>query len=63
MTKSGSPQVIDITRSARRPRPATAFIAYTLSPAGLAQYKQGGFTLITPTLVGEQERRARVRRQ
>ncbi len=27
-------------------------MAYTLSQPGLAQYKQGGFTLLTPTLTG-----------
>ena len=53
MTKSGSPQVIDIT-TIGTPTPAgEAFIAYTLSPAGLAQYKAGGFSLITPTVVGD----------
>jgi molybdate/tungstate transport system substrate-binding protein len=53
MTKSGSPQVIDIT-SIGTPTPAgTAFIQYTLSPTGLAQYKAGGFKLITPTVVGD----------
>ena len=36
-----------------KPTPAgTAFVKYTLSPAGLAQYKQGGFTVLTPTLFG-----------
>jgi molybdate/tungstate transport system substrate-binding protein len=53
MTKKGSAQVIDIT-SIGTPTPAgNAFIAYTLSPAGLAQYKAGGFKLITPTVVGD----------
>jgi molybdate/tungstate transport system substrate-binding protein len=53
MTKSGSPQDIDIT-AIGTPTPAgEAFIAYTLSPAGLAQYKAGGFTLLTPTVVGD----------
>jgi molybdate/tungstate transport system substrate-binding protein len=52
MTKSGSPQVIDIT-TIGTPTPAgEAFVAYTLSPEGLAQYKAGGFSLITPTVVG-----------
>jgi len=52
-TKSGSPQVIDIT-TIGTPTPAgIAFVKYTLSPAGLAQYKAGGFTLITPTVVGD----------
>ena len=51
-TKSGSPQVIDIT-TIGTPTPAgEAFIAYTLSQAGLAQYKAGGFTVLTPTLFG-----------
>jgi molybdate/tungstate transport system substrate-binding protein len=52
-TKSGSPQVIDITAIGTPTPAATAFIAYTLSPAGLAQYKAGGFSLITPTVVGD----------
>jgi hypothetical protein len=53
MTKSGSPQVIDITTIGTSTPAATAFIKYTLSPTGLAQYKAGGFTLITPTVVGD----------
>ena len=52
-TKSGSPQVINITQIGAPTPAGTAFIAYTLSPAGLAQYKTGGFTLITPTVVGD----------
>src|SRR6202044_3774682 len=36
MTKSGSPQVIDITAIGTPTPAAEAFIAYTLSPAGLA---------------------------
>jgi molybdate/tungstate transport system substrate-binding protein len=51
-TKSGSPQVIDITIIGTPTPAATAFVKYTLSAAGLAQYKAGGFTLITPTVVG-----------
>ena len=52
-TKSGSPQVIDIT-TIGTPTPAgIAFIKYTLSPAGLAEYKQGGFTVLTPTVTGD----------
>jgi molybdate/tungstate transport system substrate-binding protein len=51
-TKSGSPQVIDITIIGKPTPAAIAFVKYTLSPAGLAQYKTGGFTLITPTVVG-----------
>ena len=53
MTKSGSAQVIDITQIGAPTPAGTAFIAYTLSPAGLAQYKAGGFKLITPTVVGD----------
>ena len=52
-TKSGSPQVIDITIIGTPTPAGTAFVKYTLSPAGLAQYKQGGFTLITPTITGD----------
>ncbi len=51
-TKSGSPQVIDITIIGKPTPAATAFVKYTLSPTGLAQYKAGGFTLITPTVTG-----------
>ena len=51
-TKSGSPQVIDITIIGTPTSAGTAFVKYTLSPAGLAQYKAGGFSLITPTIVG-----------
>jgi molybdate/tungstate transport system substrate-binding protein len=52
-TKSGSPQVIDITMIGKPTPAGTAFVKYTLSQAGLAQYKQGGFTLVTPTIVGD----------
>jgi molybdate/tungstate transport system substrate-binding protein len=51
--KSGSPQVIDITIIGKPTAAGTAFVKYTLSPAGLALYKKGGFTLITPTVVGD----------
>jgi len=51
-TKSGSPQVIDITIIGKPTPAATAFVKYTLSATGLALYKAGGFTLITPTVVG-----------
>jgi molybdate/tungstate transport system substrate-binding protein len=51
--KSGSPQVIDITIIGKPTPAGTAFVKYTLSPAGLAQYKAGGFTLITPAVVGD----------
>ncbi len=52
-TKTGSPQVIDITLIGKPTPAGTAFVKYTLSPAGLAQYKKGGFTLIPPTVVGD----------
>ncbi len=53
MTKSGSPQVINIT-TIGTPTPAgIAFVKYTLSPAGLAQYKAGGFSMVAPTVVGD----------
>jgi molybdate/tungstate transport system substrate-binding protein len=51
-TKTGSPQVIDITIIGKPTPAATAFVKYTLSPAGLAQYKAGGFTLLKPTATG-----------
>jgi molybdate/tungstate transport system substrate-binding protein len=52
MTKSGSPQVIDITIIGKPTKPALSFVEYTLSPAGLAEYKTGGFSMITPTMFG-----------
>jgi molybdate/tungstate transport system substrate-binding protein len=51
-TKHGSPQVIDITITGNPTPAGEAFVAYTLSSVGLAQYKQGGFTVLTPTLFG-----------
>ena len=51
-TKKGSPQVIDITIVGTPTPAAVAFVQYTLSKTGLAQYKQGGFTLLTPTAFG-----------
>jgi molybdate/tungstate transport system substrate-binding protein len=51
-TKHGSPQVLDITTIGTPTPAAIAFIKYTLSSAGLAEYKQGGFTLLTPTATG-----------
>jgi len=50
--KKGSPQVIDITTIGTPTPAAVAFVQYTLSKTGLAQYKQGGFTLLTPTAFG-----------
>src|SRR5580693_8250028 len=52
-TKHGSPQVIDITLIGKPTPAGVAFVKYTLSKAGLAQYKQGGFTLLTPTVTGD----------
>jgi len=43
--KHGSPQVIDITIIGKQTPAAISFVQYTLSPAGLAQYKEGGFSL------------------
>jgi len=51
-TKHGSPQVIDITIIGTPTPAAISFIKYTLSPAGLAQYKAGGFSLPTPKVFG-----------
>ena len=51
-TKSGSPQWIDITIIGKPTPAAIAFVKYTLSSAGLAEYKNGGFTLLTPTATG-----------
>jgi molybdate/tungstate transport system substrate-binding protein len=48
-TKHGSPQVIDITIIGKATPAALAFVKYTLSKAGQALYKQGGFALPTPT--------------
>jgi molybdate/tungstate transport system substrate-binding protein len=53
VTKSGSPQVIDITTIGKPTPAAISFIKYTLSPAGLALYKTGGFALIKPAIVGD----------
>jgi molybdate/tungstate transport system substrate-binding protein len=51
--KHGSLQVIDITIIGKATPAGIAFVKYTLSQAGLAQYKQGGFTLLTPTVTGD----------
>jgi molybdate/tungstate transport system substrate-binding protein len=53
VTKSGSPQWIDITIIGKPTPAATAFVKYTLSPAGLAIYKAGGFKLATPVVTGD----------
>lgn len=51
VTKMGGPLAIDIT-TIGTPTPAgIAFVKYTLSPAGLALYKQGGYTVFSPLKV------------
>jgi molybdate/tungstate transport system substrate-binding protein len=51
VTKMGGPLAINIT-TIGTPTPAgIAYVKYVLSPAGLALYKQGGYTLISPPKV------------
>jgi molybdate/tungstate transport system substrate-binding protein len=52
-TYHGSPQVIDITIIGTPTPAATAFVKYTLSRAGLAEYKQVGFTPLSPAASGD----------
>ena len=49
---TGAPLVLDITIIGKATPAAIAFVKYTLSSTGIAQYKQGGFTLLTPTGYG-----------
>ena len=49
---SGEPLVLDITIIGKATPAAVAFVKYTLSSAGRAQYAAGGFTLYTPTGFG-----------
>lgn len=55
---TGSPLALTITtidqpgESAADVAASDAFVAYVLSPAGLALYKAGGYSLLTPTLFG-----------
>ena len=51
-TKKGSPQVIDITIIGKPSKAALAFVRYTLSKAGLALYRTGGFSLPPVTATG-----------
>jgi molybdate/tungstate transport system substrate-binding protein len=51
-TYHGGPQVIDITIIGTPTPAATAFVRYTLSPAGLAEYRDVGFTVLPPTAFG-----------
>jgi molybdate/tungstate transport system substrate-binding protein len=53
VVKHGSPQVIDITIIGNATPAAIAWVKYTLSSAGLAQYMANGFTLLTPTVTGD----------
>jgi molybdate/tungstate transport system substrate-binding protein len=52
VVKHGSPQVIDITIIGKPTAAGIAFVKYTLSAAGVAQYKRGGFTILKPTVFG-----------
>jgi molybdate/tungstate transport system substrate-binding protein len=50
---TGAPLTVDITAIGSTDKAAAdAFIAYVLSPAGLAQAKAGGYMLLTPTAFG-----------
>jgi molybdate/tungstate transport system substrate-binding protein len=51
VTKHGSPLTIDIT-VINNSASGAKFVAYVLSPAGLALHQQGGYTLLKPTLTG-----------
>ncbi len=53
VTKHGSPQVIDLTLIGKPTSAGIALAKYTLSPAGLALYKAGGFTLLPLTVTGD----------
>jgi molybdate/tungstate transport system substrate-binding protein len=50
--KSGKPLVLDLTTIGKPTKAGTAFIKYTLSAAGRAQYKAAGFALLKPTVFG-----------
>jgi molybdate/tungstate transport system substrate-binding protein len=52
VVKHGSPQVIDITIIGNPTPAALAFVRYTLSAAGVAEYRKGGFSILTPTIFG-----------
>jgi molybdate/tungstate transport system substrate-binding protein len=51
VTKHGSPLTIDIT-AINNSASGNKFVAYVLSPAGLALHQQGGYTLLKPALTG-----------
>ena len=44
---------IDITTIGKPSAGGTAFVAYVLSPQGLALHKQGGYTLVKPAVFGD----------
>ncbi|HEU5418908.1 MAG TPA: extracellular solute-binding protein [Streptosporangiaceae bacterium] len=50
-TKTGSPLTIDITAIGNSAS-GIKWVDYVLSPAGLALHKQGGYTLLKPTVTG-----------
>jgi molybdate/tungstate transport system substrate-binding protein len=52
VTKHGSPLVVDITTIAPPSSAGTAYVKYVLSPAGLALYRKGGYTVTKPTAFG-----------
>src|SRR5215469_14442236 len=52
VTKHGSPLVIDVTTIAPPSSAGTAYVKYVLSPAGLALYRTGGYTVLKPTAFG-----------
>ena len=53
-TVHGEPLVLDVTTIGRRDlAAAAAFVAYTLSPRGLAAYRRGGYTVLRPQLTGD----------
>ena len=53
LTKTGSPQVIDITLIGKPTPAGIAFVKYALSPTGRALYKTGGFTLYPLLVTGD----------
>lgn len=51
---TGKPLTVTITVIGTTDRKAAdAFVAYVLSPAGLAMHKKGGYTLLSPTAFGD----------
>ncbi len=51
--ETGKPLVVDITTIGTTNRTAAdSFVAYVLSPAGLARYQRGGYTLLKPKAFG-----------